>query len=32
MRVRACVYVPYRRPNGWADQGQTWYADSSWPE
>ena len=25
------LYVADGRPNGWADQGQTWHRDSCWP-
>ena len=25
------VYVPYRRPKGWADRHQPWRRDSPWP-
>ena len=27
--LSVCVYVPYGRPNGWADRDQTWHTHSS---
>jgi len=29
--LSACIYVPYGRPNGWADRDQTWHTHSCPP-